>query len=109
MKNKCNYSVENVRKGEIACYKQFLPISECFLQYVSFVRQNAVLCGNRFNAVMPLFQLRIFTEYQPSGAKCWHVVLLTTSPFPIMFSIQSKTEIIILAIFHVILKYFDFG
>ena len=34
------YRVENfVRKGEIACYKQFLLFSQCFLQ-------NAVLCVN---------------------------------------------------------------
>ena len=36
-----------MRKGEIACYKQFLLFSQCFLQlYISLVRQNAVLCGN---------------------------------------------------------------
>ena len=38
--------VENiVRKGEIACYKQFLLFSQCFLQ-LSLVCQNAALCGN---------------------------------------------------------------
>ena len=42
------YRVENiVRKGEIACYKQFLLFSQCFLQvYISLVRQNAALCDN---------------------------------------------------------------
>ena len=41
--------VENaVREGEIACYKQFLLFSQCFLQ-LSIERQNAVLCGNELN------------------------------------------------------------
>ena len=39
--------VENiVRKGEIACYKQFLLYSQCFLQFYILVYQNAALCGN---------------------------------------------------------------
>ena len=38
------YQVENiVRKGEIACYNQFLLFSQCFLPLVC---QNASLCGN---------------------------------------------------------------
>ena len=51
MKNKYQIGLENmVRKGEIACYKQFLLFSQCFLQlYISLVRQNAVLCGNGLN------------------------------------------------------------
>ena len=37
------YSVENfVRKGEIACYKQFLLFSQCFLQLCIF---SASKCG----------------------------------------------------------------
>ena len=41
------HSVENiVRKGEIACYKQFLLFSQCFLQLISLVRQNVTLSGN---------------------------------------------------------------
>ena len=35
-----------VRKGEIACYKQFLFSHNVFHNYISSVRQNAVLCGN---------------------------------------------------------------
>ena len=42
-----SYRVENiVRKGEIACYKQFLLFSQSFLQlYISLLHQNAALCG----------------------------------------------------------------
>ena len=37
---------ENImRKGEIACYTQFLLFSQCFPK-LSLVRQNAVLSGN---------------------------------------------------------------
>ena len=37
----------NVRKGEIACFKQFLLFSQCFPQlYISLEHQNAALCGN---------------------------------------------------------------
>ena len=44
MENKHHIAVENiVRKGEIACYKQFLLFSQCFLQLYIF---SAVLCGN---------------------------------------------------------------
>ena len=33
MKNKCHVDVENiVRKGEVACYKQFILFSEVFPQ-----------------------------------------------------------------------------
>ena len=36
-----------VRKGEIACYKQYLLFSQCFPQlYISLVHRNAALCGN---------------------------------------------------------------
>ena len=38
-----------VKKGEIACYKQFLLFSHCFPQlYMQHcvVMQNAALCGN---------------------------------------------------------------
>ena len=34
-----------VRKGEIACYKQFLLFSQCFPEL--YICQNAALCGNR--------------------------------------------------------------
>ena len=41
------HRVENiVRKGEIACYKQFLLSHNVFHRYISLVRQNAALCGN---------------------------------------------------------------
>ena len=42
--------VENiVRKGEIACYKQFLLSDNVFHSYISLVCQNAALCGNGLN------------------------------------------------------------
>ena len=37
-----------VRKGEIACSKQFLLFSQCFPQLYIF-SQNAALCGNGLN------------------------------------------------------------
>ena len=47
MKNKYHTGVENiVRKGEIACYKQFLLFSQCFHSCISLVRKTAALCGN---------------------------------------------------------------
>ena len=50
MKNKYHIGQKKiVRKGEIACYKQFLLFSQCFPQpYISLVCQNAALCGNGF-------------------------------------------------------------
>ena len=40
------YRVGNiVRKGEIACYKQFLLFSQCFLQLYILSVSNAALCG----------------------------------------------------------------
>ena len=36
-----------MRKGEIACYMQFLLFSQCFPQlYIFIVRQNVLVCGN---------------------------------------------------------------
>ena len=35
-----------VRKGEIACYKQFLLSHNVFHSYRSLVHQNAAFCGN---------------------------------------------------------------
>ena len=47
MKNKEPYRVENiVRKGEIACYKQFLLFSQCLPQIYIRVRQSEALYGN---------------------------------------------------------------
>ena len=38
---------ENIlRKGGIACYKQFLLFSQCFPQPISLLHQNVALCGN---------------------------------------------------------------
>ena len=34
-----------VRKGEIACYKQFLLSHNVFHSYIYLMCQNAVLCG----------------------------------------------------------------
>ena len=36
-----------VRKGEIACYKQFLVFSPCFPQ--PLVRQNVAFCSDGLN------------------------------------------------------------
>ena len=42
-----------MRKGEIACYKQFLLISPCFpYTCISLVRQNVALCGNGLNSYL---------------------------------------------------------
>ena len=39
-----------VRKGEIACNKQFFPFSHnVFQSCISLVRQNAAFCGNGLN------------------------------------------------------------
>ena len=48
MKHKFHNRSKNiVRKGEIACYKQFLLFSQCFPPlYISLVCQNVALCGN---------------------------------------------------------------
>ena len=35
-----------MRKGEIACYKQFLLFSQCFPRLYTLVRKNSALCGN---------------------------------------------------------------
>ena len=45
-KKKVLYRVENiVKKGKIACNKQFLLFSQCFPQLKSSVGHNVVLCG----------------------------------------------------------------
>ena len=57
-----------MRKGEIACYKQFFPFSHnVFYSYISFVRQNAVLCGNGLNPlsddkILVLVNLKAFAD-----------------------------------------------
>ena len=40
-----------MRKGEIACYKQFLLSSQCFPQLYISEHQNVALCGNGLNTV----------------------------------------------------------
>ena len=57
--------VENiVRKGEIACYKQFLFFSLCFLQlYMSLMCQNEALCGNGLKK-------KTFAKHQRENKKC---------------------------------------
>ena len=45
MKKKVPYSVENIVRKEIACYKQFLLFSQCFPQQYILSAQNAALCG----------------------------------------------------------------
>ena len=51
MEKKVPDRVENiVRKGEIACNKQFLLFSQCFPQiYLYFSASNAEICGNGLN------------------------------------------------------------
>ena len=50
-----------MRKGEIACYKQFFPFSLCFSQlYISLVCQRAALCGNGLTLVFTCQQLKSF-------------------------------------------------
>ena len=48
--------VENiVRKGEIACYKQFLLFSKCFPQLYIFSESKCGLCGNELIGVKKLY------------------------------------------------------
>ena len=49
--------VNVVRKGEIACYKQFLLFSLSFPQLISLMRQNSRLCGNGLNTLQRNRQL----------------------------------------------------
>ena len=51
MENKYhNYTVENIqRKGEIACYKQFLLFSQCFPQQYIFSVSKCSIVGNGLN------------------------------------------------------------
>ena len=66
------YRVENiVRKGEIACYKQFLRSSQCFPQLCIFSALNAVLCGNGLKTnliVINLVSTQVFNMY---AERCW--------------------------------------
>ena len=67
--------VENIaRKGEIACYKQFLLFSQFFHSYISLVRRNAALCGN---GLRHKFQLSS-TNAQLFPYYCRHKKLLRT-------------------------------
>ena len=44
-----------VRKGEIACYKQFFFSHNVFHSYISVMRQTATLCGNGLLQAILLF------------------------------------------------------
>ena len=56
-----SYRVENiVRKGEIACCKQFLLSHIYFHSYKSIEHQNAALCGNG----LTLSQMTNFNPFQ---------------------------------------------
>ena len=69
-----SYRVENImRKGEIACYKQFLLFSQCFLQHKFLGRQKASLCRNGLG----------YRKHCGYRRKCW---LPAFSPFPSVFS-----------------------
>ena len=76
------YREENiVRKGEIACNKQFLLFSQCFPTAIYLLCQNAVFCDNGLIKAHPitvatkkffvselllLHNLRIFVEVKSS-------------------------------------------
>ena len=52
-----------MRKGEIACYKQFLLFSPCFPQLYIFRASNAALCSNGLiNRLQNLFTLSRFAD-----------------------------------------------
>ena len=55
-----------MRKGEIACIKQFLLFSQCFPQLynLSLVRQSAALCGNGLT-VSNTTNFRLFQTERP--------------------------------------------
>ena len=42
-----------MRKGEIACYKQFLLFSQCFPKLYIFRVSNAAWCGNGLKTWQP--------------------------------------------------------
>ena len=71
------YRVENiVRKGEIACYKQFLLFSQCFPQVSkSLARQNASLCGTSLTNVKDLSRFKEFAEDRLNVIKMMKYVL----------------------------------
>ena len=56
-----------MRKGEIACYKQFSSSHNVFHSYISLVRQNAALCGNWLN--LPE------TASSPINSTKWHLIV----------------------------------
>ena len=65
-----------MRKGEIACYKQFLLFSQFFLHlYIFLVCQNAALCGNGLNDLQEV-------SVQGYEKQCLDLEFL---PFPTMF------------------------
>ena len=93
-----------MRKGEIACYKQFLLFSlfstVIYLTLVKRSRQIKVamdlvqilgFADHKLNVIQNIrfvFQQRILAEKR---RKCWSPAF---SPFPTMFSTQSKTKLV---------------
>ena len=58
------YRVENiVRKGAIACNKQFLLFHNVFYSYISLKPENAALCGNGLTPAYTVIFLRDFTSF----------------------------------------------
>ena len=87
----------NVKKGEIACYKQFLFFSQCFLQLHVFIASKCGLCDNGVTLYKDLEEkapLKILWEKEK-------MLVTAFSPFPTMFSIipKSKFECLIHAYF----------
>ena len=90
-----------VRKGEIACYKQFLLFSPCFPQLytaVSLVRQNAVLCGNGLRTLSlhrkmkygkPSHTISTSHEVNVLDKQVWKTILKTV-PFDRLTEVDSS-------------------
>ena len=83
MKNKFHIGVENiVRKGEIACYKQFLLFSQCFPQlYIFSASKCGIVCGNVWCISTPLENHSIFSMLWQMWVSCifYHSALLGRS------------------------------
>ena len=61
-----------VRKGEIACFKQFFLFSKCFSQLISLVRRNAALCGWKRLKELIFHDLeRLFVMQKIKSYKFW--------------------------------------
>ena len=70
-----------VRKGDIACYKQFLLLSQCFPQlYILNASKCAALCGNGLNGkcvhwFLKKHDFNVFKQSVKSHSR--HVILAT--------------------------------